>query len=197
MSDPSASSSPVAESSGKPEGEHRRSFLASLAALVTSALALLVPVGVGVNALLAPLRRRPGREQDRFVPVAPLEQVPDDGVPRRFLVRRDTWNQWTFRPQVPVGSVYLIRRQGQEVPVALNARCPHAGCTVGLAGGADREAGFLCPCHKARFRPDGKVITPSPSPRDLDPLECRVEKGVVLVRFRNFVVGIEERIPES
>ncbi len=195
MSDSSPPASTGAQ--GPPPG-NRRSFLASLAAFFGSTLALLVPLAVGVNHLLHPLRLRRRRKGPRvpFVPVAPLDQVPDDGRPRRFPVVQESWNQWTYRPQVPVGSVYLVRRKGEQVPQAFNSRCPHAGCTVGLGSG-EGEVAFLCPCHKARFQLDGTVITPSPSPRSLDELPCRVEEGMVVVQFQNFVVGVQEKIPET
>ncbi len=194
----SDSSPPAPADAQAPQAGNRRSFLASLAAFFGSALAFLVPLGLGFHHLLHPLRlRRKGQQAEApFVPVAPLEQVPDDGQPRRFPVVRESWNQWTYRPRVSVGSVYLVRQQGEAAPKAFNSRCPHAGCTVGLGSG-EEGAAFLCPCHKARFQLDGTVITPSPSPRSLDELPCRVEKGMVLVQFQNFVVGVEEKIPES
>lgn len=192
----SDSSPPASADAQAPPQENRRNFLAGLAAFWGSVLAYLVPLGVGVQHLLHPLRRQGKQAETPFVPVAPLEQVPDDGRPRRFPVVQESWNQWTYRPQVPVGSVYLVRHQGEATPKAFNGRCPHAGCTVGLGTG-EEGAAFLCPCHKARFQLDGTVISPSPSPRPLDELPCRVEKGMVLVQFQNFVVGVQEKIPES
>jgi hypothetical protein len=38
-------------------------------------------------------------------------------------------------------------------------------------------------------------VETGPSPRGLDPLEAKVERGRVLVRFQRFEVGTAERRP--
>lgn len=47
--------------------------------------------------------------------------------------------------------------------LALDARCPHAGCIVEWR---DASRTFVCPCHDARFTADGKKLQ-GPSPTDL------------------------------
>ncbi len=172
----------------------RRRLLAHLTALVGSLMSFLIPGGLGLWHLAGSKHKRP--QGPMLIPVATLDQVPDDGKPRRFPVRADRRSGWTLLPQVEIGSVYLIRSPGQKVPQALHSRCPHAGCTIALAP-AEQEAVFRCPCHRSLFRADGSRIEPSPSPRDMDPLECVVQGNRVLVRFENFVLGIQERIVES
>ncbi|UBF27515.1 ubiquinol-cytochrome c reductase iron-sulfur subunit [Kovacikia minuta CCNUW1] len=39
--------------------------------------------------------------------------------------------------------------------LALSSTCTHKGCSVDWK--ADQKA-FVCPCHQARFAPDGKVL---------------------------------------
>ena len=53
--------------------------------------------------------------------------------------------------------------------------------------------GFLCPCHRSLFDLEGKSVD-GPSPRPLDRLECKTERGRALVRFRRFRPGV--RTPE-
>ena len=95
------------------------------------------------------------------------------------------------KPNQPIGAVYL-RRQGKNV-VCFNAICPHAGCFVGYA--ADRKI-FQCPCHTSSFQLDGRRISPSPSPRNMDELKVEADKlklGEVWIEFVNYYPGTEDR----
>jgi len=49
--------------------------------------------------------------------------------------------------------VWLVR-QGREI-WALDGRCTHLGCAVGLEAGGD---GFVCPCHGSRYDLAGDVL---------------------------------------
>jgi Rieske Fe-S protein len=144
-----------------------------------------------VAVLLDPLRRN-GR-QGKFLRVAPVSAVPDDGVPRQFPViaeRVDAWN----RSLEPVGAVYLRRQPGAPEPECLSATCPHAGCFVAYDGEAKT---FKCPCHNSSFAPDGAIIEPSPSPRAMDSLACKIDGDEVLVKFENFYSGKAEKIVKA
>src|SRR5262245_2653181 len=70
--------------------------------------------------------------------------------------------------------VWLVRT-GNEVR-AFAARCPHLGCSVGVA---EDHLSFECPCHHARFALSGARLEhkQNPAPRDLDPLETRIDPG--------------------
>ncbi len=169
-------------------GEPRREFLVRAGAVVCGALATLVPALAGLAVFLDPLRRRGA--QAALVRVASLEALPDDGIPRQFPVvaeRVDAWN----RSLEPIGAVYLRRVPGSEQPECWTATCPHAGCFVDFDQATDS---FKCPCHNSSFTVDGQIIQPSPSPRAMDSLECKVEGQEVLVRFENFYTGRSEKI---
>jgi Rieske Fe-S protein len=88
----------------------------------------------------------------------------------------------------------FLQSQGEDVPLAFNVVCPHAGCLVNYDPSGP---GYLCPCHNSTFALDGKVNDPkSPSPRGLDLLEVEVREGdEVWVRFQNFRPGLKERVP--
>lgn len=62
--------------------------------------------------------------------------------------------------------------------VAVEATCPHSGCTVDWK--ADKKL-FECPCHQSRFNPDGTVVN-GPAAKDLPPFEVKLEDDVVLVK---------------
>ncbi len=79
---------------------------------------------------------------------------------------------------VPVGSSATFTAPGSGDPalllhpssgsfVAFDAVCPHAGCTVGYAAGADL---IVCPCHGSEFNPRTGAVVQGPATRGLTPL---------------------------
>ena len=102
-----------------------------------------------------------------------------------FLDRIDAWTGFAAEP---VGAVYLRREKGAKVVQALSATCPHAGCFVEME---PTGRCFRCPCHNSIFTLDGGIVAPSPSPRAMDALECRVGKnGEVEVMWQKFRAGV-------
>jgi Rieske Fe-S protein len=173
--------------------DERRGFLTKILAMICGGVATLPPVAAGVWAFLDPLSRR-GRG-GTFLPVTDLSAVPDDGVPRQFAVVSDRVDAWTGFAAEPIGAVYLRRERGSPVVEALSATCPHAGCFVEMADG---DRCFRCPCHNSSFTLDGGIVHPSPSPRPMDGLECRVAgNGTIEVRFEKFRAGIAEKVAQS
>jgi quinol---cytochrome c reductase iron-sulfur subunit, bacillus type len=184
-------SSPGDAASRATDAIERRGFFSRSGAIVIGGLIGLVPAATALAVFFDPLRRN-GRS-GKFIRVAPVSAVPDDGVPRQFPVvaeRVDAWN----RSLEPVGAVYLRRQPGAAVPECLSATCPHAGCFVAYDGVTKT---FRCPCHNSSFEPDGAIIPPSPSPRAMDALACEVRQDEVLVKFENFYAGKAEKIVKS
>ncbi len=171
----------------------RRHFLTELLAIICGGLAVLPPLVAGVWAFLSPLSRRGGSA--KFLPITELSAIPDDGVPRQFAVIADRVDAWTGFAAEPVGAVYLRREKGSQQVEALSATCPHAGCFVEMEAGGKC---FRCPCHNSEFTLDGGIVAPSPSPRAMDALECRVAKnGEVEVMFQKFRAGIAEKVAQQ
>ena len=177
--------------------EPRRAFLGtSIAAGAIGAALALFPLGSGALVLLDPLRKRKagGAEGGAglFLRVATLDSIPSDGSPVQVPVISDLTDAWNREANQPIGAVYLLR-EGTQVK-CFNAICPHAGCFVGFA--EDRGV-FQCPCHTSSFQLDGSIISPSPSPRDMDELEVdaeRLKSGEVWIRFVNYLPGKHDRI---
>jgi len=168
----------------------RRGFLTAVAAIAAGGLAMLAPAAAGLWVLLDPLRRSGAKAA--FLPVTELVAIPADGVPRQFSVISDRVDAWTGFAAEPVGAVYLRREPGSDAVQALSATCPHAGCFVEME--ADGRC-FRCPCHNSSFTLDGGIVAPSPSPRPMDELECRVGSGGrVEVKWENFYTGIAEKV---
>jgi len=183
----------TADSAGN--NESRRGFVSILAAGIGALLGLF-PVATGVFTFLNPLlgKRKGG---DKSIRVATLDSIPATGVPVRVPIVADLVDAWNREPNQPVGAIYLRRASdgsGVDKVVALNAICPHAGCSVGFDENRDV---FQCPCHTSSFQLDGEIIHPSPSPRGMDPLTVDEDKlkatGEVWVEFVNYYPGKAER----
>lgn len=165
----------------------------SLRALI--GLLVIVP---GASYLLTPLRARKAPAGPAgFVPVARLRDL-TPGVPRAFPVSIARQDAWVRYPPEPVGTVWLIRQEGEaDRPVrALSAECPHLACQIKLT---PDSRNFVCPCHNSRFGLDGERENKI-SPRDMDELEvARLDPddpdSVVSVRFERFRTMTSERIP--
>jgi Rieske Fe-S protein len=172
----------------------RRNFFKKFLAIVIGGVATAVPAAAALMVFVDPVRRkRGGAAGGEFVPVTPLDAVPDDGTPRRFQIIADRVDAWTKYRNVPLGAVY-VKRQGGEV-VAFNALCPHAGCFVDVAGDGK---GFHCPCHNSGFNADGSLKPGAVSPRPMDRLDVdkdALAQGQVAVKFQNFVAGTADKIP--
>ena len=165
----------------------RRGFIARLGAIAIGALILVVPAAASLAVFFDPLRRKSNGGQ--FLRVAPLEAVPDDGAVRQFPVIAERVDAWNLSTE-PIGAVYLRRTAGRP-PECLSATCPHAGCFVAYDGETNT---FKCPCHNSSYTVEGAIIEPSPSPRPMDRLACKVEQGEILVKFENFYTGTAEKI---
>jgi Rieske Fe-S protein len=155
-------------------GASRRNFL------------LLIPAALfaGITATLSVaafrfLRPAAARENVAAAPalwtnVAPLAELHGaKPVMRRIHIEQHAG--WASTTQERV--VYVLAQpSGHRV---LSAVCPHEECTVEWR---EREQGFFCPCHDSRFAADGARLG-GPARRGLDPLQSRVENGVLQVQY--------------
>jgi Rieske Fe-S protein len=183
------------------EQAKRRNVVFGILATIIGGLVGVFPFLSGLVFFLDPaLKQRnqptPGPGEDDKPPlrrVASFHLLPDDGTPVQVPIIADQKDIWTVEPNQPIGAVYL-RKTGVNTAECLNAICPHAGCFVAYS--AERKM-YQCPCHTSAFTMDGELILPSPSPRDMDPLEVEVKDQDVYVRFCNFYPGKEhpERKP--
>jgi menaquinol-cytochrome c reductase iron-sulfur subunit len=169
----------------------RRAFFKKAASVVLGGLAVAAPAGAGMMVLLDPLRRK--SEESTFIQITSLRSLPEDGVPRKFVVLASQTDAWNRNPSMPIGAVYL-RRTGTTSVQAFNVVCPHAGCFVDFVPG---RQSYVCPCHNSTFALDGKINDrKSPSPRGLDELAVEIRgEGEVWVRYQNFLAGHEKKIP--
>jgi menaquinol-cytochrome c reductase iron-sulfur subunit len=179
-------------SSEQPASPPRRSFVKKIAAGIIGGVITLVPGLAGLMVLFDPVKRKSTAGKGEIL-VARLSALPADGVPRRFSVIMDRVDAWNTYKNVPVGGVFLRRTADNKV-TALNASCPHAGCSVRFSGTDEK---FVCPCHDSLFEQDGAIANQSsPSPRGLDSLTAEVRnENEVWVKFENFQPGHKEKVP--
>ena len=125
-------------------------------------------------------RRRDGAEA--WIDLGSAPKVPEGEWLRKTVrfERRDRWR----REQA--SELIYVRREDREFTV-LSAICPHTGCLV-----RRQDKGFTCPCHKSFFDTQGRSLE-GPSPRDLDPLEWKVEKRRLKVLYQRFRPGVPDR----
>lgn len=178
----------------------RRGFLKKLAAVVIGGFVGLVPAVAGLATFLNPLRKsvkdklRPsGFRDDGFCKVANLAAL-QQGQPQAFQIIADRHDAWSTYPHEPIGAVYLCKLSDTKVQ-AFNVTCPHAGCAVDYRPGPQV---YHCPCHNSSFDLEGKRDAKSPSPRDLDSLECEVgDDGQVWVKYQDFKTGDLHKKPKA
>ena len=162
----------------------------------------------GGSFLLSAVRRRGGsgavvQRVARLVDLVP-------GEPLQVPIVGRTRDAWTVYDEKIIGRIWLLRSTDDETPPeqskvhALSAVCPHLACTIGLDSEKKR---YHCPCHEAGFDWSGTRLgrnelgRPNPSPRDMDPLECRIvqdeEDGSwwVEVTYQRFEIGLPVRRP--
>lgn len=180
----------------------RRSFIASVLAILAGTLALVTPLVAGVVTFLSPLFKKSFSSKVR---VALLDQVPADGQPRAFPVIAERIDAWTRYPEQRIGSVYLIRQPGEATPTAFTAKCPHAGCFIGFTPGDDM---FRCPCHTSAFKLDGSRANGDAevAPRGMDKLpvdlvSVKASDGAeiqeIWIEYIDFQTGRKEAIPTA
>jgi menaquinol-cytochrome c reductase iron-sulfur subunit len=178
-----------------PFPENRRGFLARLVALLAGGTAVLAPAALGCVSFLNPLRLK--GQGGGFRKLATLAQLPQDGTPLRLTIFDERTDAWTRYPTDAVGAVYL-RRTGKNQVVALQASCPHLGCSI-LYQTASPGGKFYCPCHQASFDLEGKrTEANSPSPRDMDTLAVEIRREhEVWVKYQTYAAGTSKKVEVS
>lgn len=177
--------------------DSRRQFVTKTAAIACGAAVAVAPLAAGSGPLLDPLwRTSEGGDHGRWISITAIDGVPDDGIPRRFPVVADRSDSWNYFPKEPIGSVYLMRDKGSNAVRALNAECPHLGCTVSYV--AEKQL-FQCPCHTSAFDVQGvrRLDLSQVPPRNMDKLTCELRDGQVWVRFQKFYTGREEQVAKT
>ncbi len=84
-----------------------------------------------------------------------------------------------------------LRTEDGETFACFSGVCTHLGCVFGID---EKRKIFLCPCHNGMYDLKTGAVLGGPPPRSLDPLPVRVVNGEVQIIYKQFRVGIPERI---
>ena len=163
----------------------RRGFLRWIRGIGAAIMAALVGTPA-LRAFVSPAFTRP--RVDNWVKVADDIALLDVGVPMRVNFVQSITDAWL--ESRTLNGVWLFTDDGEKF-IAYNGHCTHLGCAY--AYDTDAKT-FFCPCHRGQFDvKTGKVLA-GPPPRPLDPLDVEIRDSAVFVKYRDFRLGIEERI---
>jgi len=142
-----------------PEPINRRDFIKGITALVGGVITTVVGLPT-IAFLIDPALRENAKEA--WIPVGKLAEMPI-GKPTQFSFTRVQVNGWE-RTATSHGGFVVRRSEDPEDLLILNSRCTHLACTVNWS---ENDQVYLCPCHDAKFSPEGQVLD-GPPPRPLD-----------------------------
>lgn len=109
------------------------------------------------------------------------------GVPKFVDLRMTVKDGWVVDETTK--SVWVVKNAEGSF-LTFNPRCTHLGCAVSWNAS---EKAFKCPCHGGTFSPEGQVLA-GPPPRPLDRLENRVQNGNLIVEYKDFRLGVPEKV---
>ena len=159
----------------------RRSFVGWAVGLGSGFVALAA--GIPLVGSIAKSSGRAARAE--YIQVGEVASIPT-GTPSAVTfaqTARDAYNIAT----VP-HSAYVLKKSDTDITV-FSPVCPHLGCHVSFDNAVNA---YVCPCHGSHFSPDGNR-TAGPTPRGLDTLPSKIEKGVLLVQWVQYRPGVAEK----
>ena len=167
------------------ENAGRRRFLKRLSALGALVSAGLVSFPV-LRAFFSPTTEQ--TSTGLWVKVADDTALLDIGVPIPVNFVQTVQDAWVETRTM--SSVWLYTEDGEKFK-AYNGHCTHLGCHYNYD--ANRK-NFFCPCHRGQFDVKTGAVLAGPPPRPLDELEVEVRDASVFVKYKDFRLGVPERI---
>lgn len=163
----------------------RRGFLRLISAAGGGIIAVLVGIPV-IGAFISPALAK--AKPDTWIKVADDTALLDIGTPIRVDFVQTQDDAWIESRALI--SVWLYTDDG-DVFKAYNGHCTHLGCGYTLA--EDKKT-FVCPCHRGQFDIKTGAVLAGPPPRPLDELKVQVRDSAVYVQYRDFRLGVPERV---
>jgi menaquinol-cytochrome c reductase iron-sulfur subunit len=153
----------------------RRDFIKVTTGIVGGLIGAMIGLPT-VYYLIDPALREGAKEA--WIPIGKLENM-EIGKPYPFSFTRVQVNGWE-RTATSRGGFVIRNSDDSDDLFILNSTCTHLACTVNWS---ENDQVFLCPCHDAKFSPQGDVLD-GPPPRPLDRFtEFRVTDDGVLEIF--------------
>ena len=154
----------------------RRSFLAGLLAIGTSAVGALLSIPLARLAL-DPLWKT--TSEVLWSDAGPAGDFTAIKAPVKIQITIEQRDGW--RKVLSEKAVYVLKAPDGR-PRVLSAVCPHLGCSIGWN---DEREQFVCPCHNGVFASDGTLVS-GPPPRGMDELDATIESGRLRIRYQYF-----------
>jgi len=159
------------------ESINRRDFMKTTVVVVGGVIG--AAVGIPAIGYLIDPALKGGGSKEAWIPIGKMADMPEVGKPYPFSFTRVQVNGWE-RTATSYGGFVIRKSEAPDDLLILNSRCTHLGCTVNWREDANA---FLCPCHDAKFDPEGAVLD-GPPPRPLDRYaEFRVSADGILEIF--------------
>lgn len=162
----------------------RRRFLkwATAASAVLSTALAGVPV---LRAFVSPTFRRTTKET--WIKLGDVETF-DLDLPTKVDFVETVTDAWVENRMLR--GIWVYTEDGEHFTV-YSGRCTHLGCGVAF----DKVTGhFKCPCHEGVFDVKTGAVLAGPPPRPLDTLEWKIEDGFLYCAYRDFRVGVEQKV---
>jgi len=173
------------EKSGSDSSLGRRAFLRRVSAAGAAISAVMVGVPV-LRAFVSPALQRP--KPDVWIKVADDIALLDVGTPVRVTFVQTVQDAWL--ESRALNGVWLFTEDGEKFK-AYNGHCTHLGCSYIY----DKvRQGFFCPCHHGQFDVKTGAVLAGPPPRPLDELPVEVRDSAVYVQYRDYRLGIPDKI---
>ena len=161
----------------------RRGFIGWAIGVGTGFVALVAGIPLVGSVVATGATAAPGQ----YVRVATVADIPV-GEPFGISFVEESQDAYLYS-QLP-HSVYAIKTSETDVAV-YSPVCPHLGCQVFF----DRQKKeFVCPCHGSVFSADGARVS-GPTPRGLDTVPSKIDKGELLVQWVQYQPGVSEKTP--
>jgi menaquinol-cytochrome c reductase iron-sulfur subunit len=163
----------------------RRRFLRWVSGIGSAIMGVLVGIPV-VRSFVSPVFVKPVVAS--WIKVAEDTALLDIGVPVRADFVKEENDAWV--ESITQNSVWLYSEDGEKFK-AYNAHCTHLGC--GYFYDTESKT-FVCPCHRGHFDVKTGAVLSGPPPRGLDEMPVEIRDGAVYVQFKEFRLGIPERV---
>jgi quinol---cytochrome c reductase iron-sulfur subunit, bacillus type len=135
----------------------RRDFIKATTGVVGGIIGVVLGIPA-IGYFIAPALRKD--KAGAPVAIGKLEDIPV-GQFHQFSFTITRVNGWE-RTATNYGGYLLRRSESPDDILVLSSRCTHLSCTVNWH---QDEQVFICPCHDAKFGPNGQVLAgPPPAP---------------------------------
>jgi menaquinol-cytochrome c reductase iron-sulfur subunit len=161
----------------------RRRFLQTAVGALTAFIGLVAGIPL-IGGLVGGIYRP---KEAEWVKIADLKSIPVGQTANPTFPMQ---NVQAYVRETVLRKVWVVRKSPTEVTV-FSPICPHLGCHFNWNA---QKGNFECPCHESVYSFDGRVLA-GPAPRPLDTLPWKIERGELFVQWKEFRVGIPERIP--